>query len=128
MRVAVKVIILSAIQCKVYAINTNVPKVIVNNSKEAIFFSRETIPHIRGKEKKEWLNQFTFYKHIGIYAYRTSVLKKITKLPQSALEVAEALEQLRWIQNGYKINVEFTDFESVAIDTPEDLKRLANFL
>lgn len=108
--------------------NPNTPKVILNHKKEAVYFSRQTIPHIRGKEMNEWLNLHTFYKHIGIYAYRTSILGKITSLPSSSLELAEALEQLRWIENGYKIKAEITDFESVAIDTPEDLKKLTNYL
>jgi len=108
--------------------NVNIPKVILNKNKEAILFSRETIPHIRGKEPYDWLNNYTFYKHIGIYAYRTEVLAEITALKQSPLELAESLEQLRWLENGYKIRIEITDFESVAIDTPEDLKKLAKFL
>jgi 3-deoxy-manno-octulosonate cytidylyltransferase (CMP-KDO synthetase) len=108
--------------------NKNTPKVVLNKNKEAIYFSRETIPHIRGKEQTEWLKCHTFYKHIGIYGYRTDVLATITQLKQSDLELAEALEQLRWLENGYKIKVEITDFESVAIDTPDDLKKLTNFL
>lgn len=108
--------------------NVNIPKVILNNQKEAISFSRQTIPHIRGKEQSAWLTGHTFYKHIGIYAYRMAVLSEITALKQSSLELAEALEQLRWIENGYKIKVEITDFESVAIDTRDDLKKLVNFL
>lgn len=108
--------------------NVNIPKVLLNKNKEAILFSRQTIPHIRGKEMQEWLKNYTFYKHIGIYAYRTKVLAEITALKQSPLELAESLEQLRWLENGYKIKVEITDFESVAVDTPEDLKKLAKFL
>ncbi len=108
--------------------NVNTPKVILNKNKEAIYFSRQTIPLIRGKETSDWLNAHTFYKHIGIYAYRTSVLKEITQLNTSSLENAEALEQLRWIENGYKIKVEITAYESIAVDTPEDLKKLDAFL
>jgi 3-deoxy-manno-octulosonate cytidylyltransferase (CMP-KDO synthetase) len=108
--------------------NPNTPKVILNNKKEAIYFSRQTIPFIRGEEPANWLNKHIFYKHIGIYAYRVPVLAEITALKQSPLELTEALEQLRWIENGYKIKVEVTDFESVAVDTPEDLKKLTKFL
>lgn len=108
--------------------NPTVPKVIITNTKEAIYFSRHAIPFVRGKEEAEWLSTTTFYKHIGIYAYRTKVLAEITALKQSSLELAESLEQLRWIENGYKIKVEVTDLESVAIDTPEDLKKLSRFL
>jgi 3-deoxy-manno-octulosonate cytidylyltransferase (CMP-KDO synthetase) len=108
--------------------NVNIPKVLVNGQKEAMLFSRQTIPAIRGKEQQEWLKNFTFYKHIGIYAYRASILNEITRLKPSSLELAESLEQLRWLENGYKIKVELTDFESVAVDTPEDLEKLAKFL
>ena len=108
--------------------NVNIPKVVLNAQKEAMLFSRQTIPAIRGKEEQEWLKNFTFYKHIGIYAYRTSILNEITRLKPSSLELAESLEQLRWLENGYKIKVELTDFESVAVDTPEDLKKLTKFL
>jgi 3-deoxy-manno-octulosonate cytidylyltransferase (CMP-KDO synthetase) len=108
--------------------NVNTPKVLLNGNSEAIYFSRQTIPHIRGKEQSEWLKAFDFYKHIGIYAYRTEVLEKITSLKQSPLELAEALEQLRWIENGYKLKVKITDFESVAVDVPEDLRKLTAFL
>jgi len=108
--------------------NNNTPKVVLNKNKEAIYFSRQTIPHIRGIALSEWLSENTFYKHIGIYAYRVSVLKELTSLAISSLEKAEALEQLRWIENGYKIKVEMTDFESIAVDAPEDLKKLNVFL
>jgi 3-deoxy-manno-octulosonate cytidylyltransferase (CMP-KDO synthetase) len=108
--------------------NVNIPKVVLNAQKEALLFSRQTIPAIRGKEQQEWLKNFTFYKHIGIYAYRTSILNEITSLKASSLELAESLEQLRWLENGYKIKVELTDFESVAVDTPDDLKKLTKFL
>ena len=93
-----------------------------------MLFSRQIIPAIRGKEQQEWLKNFTFYKHIGIYAYRTSILNEIARLKPSSLELAESLEQLRWLENGYKIKVELTDFESVAVDAPEDLKKLTKFL
>ena len=101
----------------------NTPKVILNANREAIYFSRSVIPYIRGKQHTEWLNSFVFYKHIGIYAYKSDVLGKITALPQSALELAESLEQLRWIENGYTIKAGITDEETIGIDTPEDLER-----
>ncbi|MCE3279818.1 MAG: kdsB [Bacteroidetes bacterium] len=108
--------------------NENIPKVLLNKDMEAIYFSRQTLPFIRGKERQEWLAAYSYYKHIGIYAYKTSVLREITALKQSPLELAEALEQLRWIENGYKLKVKLTDLESVAIDVPDDLKKLAAFL
>lgn len=108
--------------------NPNVPKVILNTKNEAIYFSRHGIPFFRNAPEDEWINKHTYYKHIGIYGYKTSILGKITALKQSPLELAESLEQLRWIENGYKINVKITDFESVAVDVPDDLKKLAKFL
>jgi 3-deoxy-manno-octulosonate cytidylyltransferase (CMP-KDO synthetase) len=104
--------------------NTNSPKVIINKLSEAIYFSRSPLPHIRGQELNNWLQHFTYFKHIGIYGYRADILQQITKLPLSSLEKAESLEQLRWIENGYKIKVAETELETYAIDTPEDLKKL----
>lgn len=108
--------------------NANTPKVILNKDKEAIYFSRQTLPYLREKKQTEWLDHQTFYKHIGIYGYTVKALSEITMLKQSSLELAEGLEQLRWIENGYKIKVEITDLESIAIDVPDDLKKLTNFL
>ena len=108
--------------------NVNSPKVVVNNKMEALYFSRSIIPFTRGKEKEEWLKGHTYYKHIGLYAYRANVLKEITSLPQSSLEIAESLEQLRWLENGYKIKVGINEIETIGIDTPEDLQRAEEFL
>ncbi len=104
--------------------NPNTPKVILGNSQETLYFSRQTIPFIRGVEKQDWLKHHTFYKHIGMYAYRSDVLMKITQLNISSLEKAESLEQLRWLENGYTIHTITTNFETIGIDTPEDLERL----
>jgi len=104
--------------------NPSSPKVIVNKLSEAIYFSRSPLPHIRGHEQKDWLNYFTYFKHIGIYGYRADVLQQITKLPVSSLEKAESLEQLRWIENGYRIKVSETELETYAVDTPGDLEKL----
>lgn len=108
--------------------NVNSPKVVVNKKMEALYFSRSIIPYTRGKEKNEWLSGHTYYKHIGLYAYRADVLHEITSLPQSSLELAESLEQLRWLENGYKIKVGISEIETIGIDTPEDLKRAEEFL
>lgn len=108
--------------------NSNSPKVIINKNKEAIYFSRSIIPYIRDVHHSEWLDKHTFYKHIGMYAYKTDVLDKITKLEPSLLEKAESLEQLRWIENGYKIKVGFTDIETIGIDTPEDMEKALRLL
>ena len=82
----------------------------------------------RNAEKKDWLKGHTYYKHIGLYAYRTEVLREITALPQSSLEIAESLEQLRWLENGYKIKVGISEVETIGIDTPQDLARAEEFL
>ncbi|HEY5691478.1 MAG TPA: 3-deoxy-manno-octulosonate cytidylyltransferase [Cyclobacteriaceae bacterium] len=103
--------------------NSNIVKVITNIHQEAIYFSRSAVPHLRNVKPEDWLNKQTYFKHIGMYGYRTDILAEITKLSPSSLEVAESLEQLRWIENGYKIKVAETEIESVGIDTPEDLKR-----
>ena len=108
--------------------NPNSPKVVINKNNEAMYFSRSVIPYIRGKVYTEWLPNHTYYKHIGMYAYRADVLAEITRLPQSPLELAESLEQLRWLENGYKIKVGITDIETIGIDTPEDLSRAVEAL
>lgn len=104
--------------------NPNSPKVIINKHAEAIYFSRTPLPYLRGHEPQEWLKHFDFFKHIGIYGYRADVLQEVTKLPISPLEKAESLEQLRWIENGYRIKVAETELETHAIDVPEDLEKL----
>ena len=108
--------------------NPNSPKIVCDTKGFALYFSRSVIPFIRGVERQEWFGKFPFLKHLGIYAYRREVLQEITKLPQSPLEIAESLEQLRWLQNGYRIRVGETNVETVGIDTPEDLKRAETFL
>lgn len=108
--------------------NPNSPKVVVDDAGRAMYFSRSVIPYLRGVERKEWLSSHTFYKHIGLYAYRPEVLHQITALPQSPLEIAESLEQLRWLQAGYHIQVGVTQVETIGIDTPEDLARAEEFL
>ncbi|NLA23593.1 MAG: 3-deoxy-manno-octulosonate cytidylyltransferase [Bacteroidales bacterium] len=104
--------------------NPNKVKVVINNKNEAIYFSRSPIPFIRGTKEAKWVTANQFYKHIGLYAYRADVLQKITKLKPSNLEIAESLEQLRWIENSYKIKVAFTEYESIAVDTPKDLDKI----
>ena len=99
----------------------NCVKVVINAKCNALYFSRQAIPFLRGIEQGKWLNNHTFYKHIGIYAYRTNVLNKIVNLPQTPLEKAESLEQLRWLENGLTIATAVTAHENIAIDTPDDL-------
>ena len=107
--------------------NPNVVKVALKNQKQAIYFSRSAIPYIMGKPKEEWLENHVYYKHIGVYGFRPSVLNLIVQFQPTPLETAESLEQMRWIEYGYRIKMIETKFESIAIDTPEDLKKI-NFL
>ena len=108
--------------------NPNSPKIVCDRRGFALYFSRSTIPYVRGAEPTTWLEHFPYLKHLGVYAYRREVLHEVTQLPQSSLEKAESLEQLRWLENGYRIRVGLTDVETVGIDTPEDLQRAEDFL
>ena len=110
------------------ALNPNSPKIVTDLQGFALYFSRSIIPFVRGQEQAVWLEKYPFLKHLGLYAYRREVLREVTKLPQSPLEIAESLEQLRWLENGYCIRVGLTDVETVGIDTPEDLQRAEEFL
>ena len=108
--------------------NPSSPKVVVNKKGEAIYFSRSVVPYVRDVHQSEWLRRHRFYKHIGVYGYRTDILEQITQLPPSDLEKAESLEQLRWIENGYRIQVAVTEHETIGIDTPEDMQKALEFL
>lgn len=108
--------------------NPNRPKVVMDAHGNALLFSRQVIPFIRGKESDEWPAAFNFHTHIGMYAFRADVLRKVTRLPQSSLELAESLEQLRWLQNGYNIKVGITHAATVGIDTPADLEKAREML
>ncbi len=104
--------------------NPNKPKVVISTSNEAIYFSRSPIPYLRGQKETNWISKHLYYKHIGLYGYRKDILLEITKLQQTPLELAESLEQLRWVESGYKIKVAFTEHESISIDTPKDLEKI----
>jgi len=108
--------------------NPNQPKVILNSDGDAIYFSRAAIPFFRDAEKNDWSKKHVYYKHIGLYAYRTKTLNIITKLVPSPLEIAESLEQNRWIENGFRIGTAITLWESIGIDTPEDLEKAKQHL
>ena len=108
--------------------NPNSPKVVMNERHEALYFSRSIIPYLRGVEPEQWLSRHVYYKHIGMYGYRADVLGEITRLPQSSLELAESLEQLRWLQNGYTVKVGITTQETIGIDTPVDLQKAISLL
>ena len=110
------------------AMNPNSPKIVTDRRGFALYFSRSVIPYVRGVQGEEWFTHFPYLKHLGLYAYRRDVLREVTQLPQSPLELAESLEQLRWLENGYRIRVGLTDVETVGIDTPEDLQRAEAFL
>lgn len=107
-------------------ISPNVVKAVVDQSGLALYFSRSPIPFARGKDQKEWLECSVYYKHIGIYGYLTPVLNSIVSLPVSNLELTESLEQLRWLDYGFRIKTNITEFESIAIDTPTDLLKITN--
>lgn len=108
--------------------NPNSPKVVISRDMKAIYFSRSVIPYIREVERTEWLTKHTFYKHIGMYAFRAKTLGEVTALAQSSLELSEKLEQLRWLESGYRIGVGITNIETIGIDTPDDLRRAEEFL
>ncbi len=108
--------------------DSNKPKVVLDKNNFAIYFSRSPIPFLRNINQIDWANKNNYYKHIGLYAYRTNILHEIIKLPLSKLEIAESLEQLRWIENGYNISAKITDIETLSIDTPDDLKKVSLFL
>ncbi|MBQ0056577.1 MAG: 3-deoxy-manno-octulosonate cytidylyltransferase [Bacteroidales bacterium] len=110
-------------------LNPNSPKVVLGAHSQALYFSRSVIPYLRGVDQKDWLTSGqTFYKHIGLYAYRPEALSRVTAMPQTPLEKAESLEQLRWLENGMHITVRVVDIETVGIDTPQDLERAEQFL
>lgn len=106
----------------------NVKAVVSSESGKALYFSRSVVPYLRGIEESEWLSKHQYYKHIGMYAYSVDVLEQITSLPQSTLEKAESLEQLRWLENGYTIKVATTEYETIGIDTPEDLAQAIEYI
>ena len=108
--------------------NPNSPKVVVDDNWNALYFSRSVIPYLRGVPQEEWPSRHTYYKHIGLYAFKADVLKAVTGLPQAPLEKAESLEQLRWLSAGYRIKVGVTDVETIGIDTPDDLTAAEVFL
>jgi 3-deoxy-manno-octulosonate cytidylyltransferase (CMP-KDO synthetase) len=108
--------------------NPNEPKVVVTTSGDALYFSRATIPYFREVDKGEWSYKHSYYKHPGIYAYKKATLKKLTLLQQSSLETTESLEQNRWIENNYKIRTAITLWDSIGIDTPDDLERVKELL
>lgn len=120
--------LIKPIENKEQLFNPHLVRVVKNRHNEAIYFTRATIPYLRNVPVDDWLSKHTFYKHIGMYAYRTDVLQQITQLEMSTLEKAESLEQLRWIENGFKIKVAETTTETVGIDTPEDLAKALEFL
>lgn len=108
--------------------NPNSPKVVIDENGFALYFSRSVIPYLRNEEASQWIVKHKFYKHIGMYAYQKDVLNKITQLEPAPLEKAESLEQLRWLSHGYKIRIQETEFETIGIDTPEDLVKAEKFL
>jgi 3-deoxy-manno-octulosonate cytidylyltransferase (CMP-KDO synthetase) len=107
-------------------LDPNVVKVAFARDHRALYFSRSPIPYLRNHPREEWLANGTFFRHVGIYGYRPDVLDQLVKLPASALEESESLEQLRWLDAGCEITVGETDFETFAIDSPADLLKITN--
>lgn len=103
-------------------------KIVLNTQKEALYFSRQVIPFIKGKDQKDWHTSFDYYRHVGMYVYRVDILKKITQLKPSSLEMAESLEQLRWLEHGFKISCVETNFDSHCVDTPEDIEKVLRLM
>ena len=116
----------SRINTKKDLFDSNVVKVVMNPNGNALYFSRQAIPFLRGIEQEAWLDKNSFYKHVGIYAYKTNILKKINTLEPSPLEESEKLEQLRWLENDFVIRLGITDYKGVGIDAPEDITKLIN--
>lgn len=108
--------------------DANTPKVVMDKDMNALYFSRSIIPYVRNFDWKEWVDKAQFFTHVGLYGYRSSTLDAICDLPQSPLEIAESLEQLRWLQNGYKIRMALTDEPTIGIDTPSDLENAIKFI
>ena len=106
--------------------NPNRPKVVLDRKGNALYFSRSVIPYVRDREGGDQYSGHPYYYHIGLYAYRSSVLHEITKLPPGLLERAESLEQLRWLENGYAIKTATTEYDTFGIDTPDDLQKAIN--
>lgn len=106
----------------------NMVKLVMGDDGRALYFSRSVIPYLRGVDKKDWPARHQYYSHIGIYAYTPSALAEIVKIPRGSLEIAESLEQLRWLQHGYEVRVAVSDFPTIGIDTPEDLAAAEAFL
>jgi 3-deoxy-manno-octulosonate cytidylyltransferase (CMP-KDO synthetase) len=105
--------------------NPNIVKVVVDSEMYALYFSRSPIPHVRDvPDTRAWLNETTFYKHFGLYAYRSEFLRQFTTWAPSVLERAEKLEQLRILENGYRIKCALTTANSIAVDTLDDLNKV----
>jgi 3-deoxy-manno-octulosonate cytidylyltransferase (CMP-KDO synthetase) len=120
--------LVKAIDQREFLFSPNVVKAVISNDNDALYFSRSPIPHIRNAAESDWLTRHTFYKHIGMYAYRKDILKEITQLQPGILEKAESLEQLRWLENGFRIKVRETKTETLGIDTPDDMERAIQYL
>ncbi|WP_205502554.1 3-deoxy-manno-octulosonate cytidylyltransferase [Rufibacter psychrotolerans] len=120
--------LIKPVQSEEELFNPNSPKVVIGAQQQALYFSRHPIPYLRGVEQQAWLGQHPFYKHIGIYGYRRAVLAELTQLQPSALEKAESLEQLRWLEHGFTIVTAVTELETIGIDTPGDVEKALAYL
>jgi len=108
--------------------DTGEVKVVLNPAMEALYFSRAVIPFLKDVPTNGWHLRRNYYRHVGMYAYRTDVLQQLTKLPVSSLEKAESLEQLRWLEAGFKVKCALTEHDSHCIDTPEDIEKVLKLM
>ncbi|MBK9318028.1 MAG: 3-deoxy-manno-octulosonate cytidylyltransferase [Bacteroidetes bacterium] len=115
------------IQSHAELFNVNSPKVVLSANGDALYFSRQVIPYLKGVSESDWHNRHTYFKHIGIYGYAAAILPKLAELKHGKLEMAESLEQLRWLENGFKIKTAVTEFETIAVDSPDDLVKAEEF-
>ncbi|RNI29114.1 3-deoxy-manno-octulosonate cytidylyltransferase [Rufibacter latericius] len=120
--------LIKPVQTQEELLNPNSPKVVIGAQQQALYFSRHPIPYLRGAEEQDWLSRHAYYKHIGIYGYRSSVLAQLTQLQPSDLELTESLEQLRWLEHGFRIITAVTELETIGIDTPEDVEKALQYL
>jgi 3-deoxy-manno-octulosonate cytidylyltransferase (CMP-KDO synthetase) len=102
--------------------------VVIDKNDNALYFSREIIPHFRGAHKDDWIEHHAYYKHIGMYGFTPKAIKQFASMNQTSLEKAESLEQLRWLENGGKIKVAHTNHHALSVDTQEDLDEVIEII
>ncbi|MFD2569468.1 3-deoxy-manno-octulosonate cytidylyltransferase [Spirosoma soli] len=104
--------------------NPDEVKIALTTQGEALYFSRQPIPFLRGVDPADWHTHYPYFRHVGLYAYRADILEQISHLPPSPLEKAESLEQLRWLEAGFRINVTSTKYIAQSVDSPSDIEKV----